>query len=370
MTYLDYAAATPLDPRVLEAMKPWMEEQFANPSAIYQAGQQARSAVDEARMKVAQFLGCQPTEVFFTASGTESCNWALLGTVEKQMLSGSPAHVVTSAIEHSAVLKTGQFLQQTYGVENEIIGVDPMGIVDTAALESALKEETAVVSVMMVNNEIGTIQPIAEIAEICHSKGIPLHTDACQASLYLDMKVEDLGVDLLTLNGSKVCGPKGIGVLYVKEGTALSPWSFGGGQEFGMRAGTENVPAIVGLGRALELIGDDSKTVAELRDLLWERLSALPGIERHGSANHSAPHILNVYLPDQDSETVVKKLDMAGFAVSVGSACASGKLEPSHVILALGHNEGRARSSLRISLGRQTTLVEIEAFAEHLTQML
>jgi cysteine desulfurase len=375
MIYLDHASTTPIDPEVLQAMMPYLTDLYGNPSSLHKAGQAARAVVDKSRMSIASYLACQPTELFFTSSGTESCNWAIFACIEKRLLKGRQAHIVVSAIEHSSVLETARFLERTYGVQVTEVPVSSEGFVDPDDLLSALRPETVIVSVMLINNEIGTLQPVAEIGKICHQRDVLFHIDACQASPYFSLKPDDLNADLLSLNASKINGPKGIGALYIKEGTEISPWIFGGGQEFGMRAGTENVAGIVGLGKSLELVEshriDRVEQVTQLRDKLWDDLqSKIPQLELNGSLEKRSPNNLNFYIPGVDAETMVKKLDIAGFAVSAGSACASGKSEPSHVLLALGHNEERAKESLRVSLSHLNTEGEMEEFVSELAKMI
>lgn len=370
MTYLDHAAGTPLDPQVFEDMKPWFTESFGNPSSLSRSGQAARAAVDQSRMAIASYLGCEPQEVLFTASGTESCNWALWGVVEQRLLKGESVHVIVSAIEHSAVLKTIRFLQKAYGIRVTELEVDEDGIIDMNALRSAFCEDTALVSVMMVNNEIGTLQPVKEIGELCKSLGVIFHTDACQAPLYFNLDVNDLSVDLLTMNATKIYGPQGVGLLYKRDSIEINSWTFGGAQEFGMRAGTENVAGIVGFGKAVELL-DSRKTeresIQKLRDDLWKSLEEkITGLHLNGSAEQRSPNNLNFCVEGVSGETLVKRMDLQGYEFSTGSACSSGRVEPSHVILALGKDEEAAQSSIRISLGYQNTAEELEEFAQTL----
>lgn len=367
MIYLDNAASTAIDPAVLEEMLPYLSEQYGNPSSLHKLGQSARAAVDKARMSIASYIACQPTEILFTANATESCNWALIESVERKLIRGQQAHLVVSSIEHSAVLKTADFLKRYYSVLTTFVDPTPEGFVDVQSIADAITEDTVLVSVMMVNNEIGTLQDIASIGELCRKQEILFHSDACQATPYYALNVDELKVDLLSMNASKVFGPKGVGVLYVREGTEISAWTFGGGQEFGMRAGTENVPAIVGFGKAVDLLQANREErvqyVSGLRDSLWEQLQKnITYIELNGSLEDRSPNNLNVYIPNTDGETLVKKLDMAGFAVSSGSACASGNTEPSHVLLALGYEEERAKSSIRISLSHLNTEEEMGKF--------
>lgn len=367
MIYLDNASTTAIDPEVLQTMMPYLTEQYGNPSSLHQLGQKSRTAIDTARMSLASALHCQPTEVFFTANGTESCNWALIESVERKLVKGRQAHLVLSALEHSAILKTAEFLQNQYAVQTTIVPVTEEGIVDVDSVIEAITDDTVLVSVMMVNNEIGTLQPVSEIGQICQKRGLLFHTDACQSFPYYPVNVDDLHVDLLSINASKIFGPKGVGVLYIREGSDVSSWTFGGGQEFGMRAGTENVPAIVGFGKAVEILEEKreqrTEFVKTLRDQLWTDLQdQIPEIELNGDLEKRSPNNLNLYIPNTDAETLVKKLDLAGFAISAGSACASGKSDPSHVLLALGHSEERATSSIRISLSHLNTEKELKKF--------
>jgi cysteine desulfurase len=371
MIYLDHASTTPIDPAVLEAMMPYLTEEYGNPSSLHRLGQSARASVDKARMSIASYLNCQPTEVFFTSSGTESCNWALFSTIENRLLKGKQAHIAVSAVEHSAVLETARFLERTYGVMVTEIPVSDDGFVSTDDVLEAMTSNTVVVSVMMLNNEIGSLQPVSEIAQICHKRQVLFHTDACQATPYFAVDQSQINADLISINASKIFGPKGVGVLFIKEGTDINEWFFGGGQEFGKRSGTENVPGIVGFGKAIELIEEHREErveqVTALRNQLWDDLQKeIPQIELNGSLINRSPNNLNVFIPEVNGETLVKKLDIAGIAVSAGSACASGKSEPSHVLLALGHGEERAKSSIRISLSHLNTGEELAQFVDSL----
>jgi cysteine desulfurase len=372
--YFDSAATTPIDPEVLKAMQPWLTEKFANPSSIYQSGQEARAAVDGARTSIAGFLGCKPTEVYFTASGTESCNWALRGVIERKIIDGNPIHLIVSAIEHSAVFEMARHLQKLYAIELTLLPVNEEGVVELEALEKAIRPETVLVSIMAVNNEIGTIQPIKEIGQLCRNKGIYFHTDACQAAGFMNLNVGTLQIDLLTMNAGKIYGPKGVGMLYVREGVPIDPWTVGGGQEFKFRAGTENVAGIVGFGKAIELIKDDEnspKKMEALRDHLWKLLQAsISNITINGSLEKRSPNNLNILLEGVDGENVVRRLDLMGIAVSTGSACASGTVEPSHVLLALGLSPEASRSSIRITLGKGTTEGEVQVLAEKLAEVV
>lgn len=365
--YMDYAAATPLDPRVLKSMQPWLTKHYGNPSSIHQFGQTARKAIDEARFKCIELLGAFSVhEIVFTGSGTESCNMAIFGAAFARAPKGK--HIVVSAIEHPAVLEPARYLRDNFGFELTEVAPNRDGIVEPEAIEAALRPETILISVMLVNNEIGTIQPVAEVAKLARSRGILMHTDACQAPGFVDINVAELGVDLLSLNGSKIYGPKGIGLLYVREGVQITPLVHGGGQEFRMRGGTENPALIVGFATALELVLKDAKKEAarlkKLRDELTNALLALPGITLNGCLEQRTENNVNVHVPGHLGETLVMRLDLDGLAASSGSACSSGKTEPSHVLLALGQPQEKALESLRLTLGRFTTLTEIKKAAK------
>ena len=283
MIYLDYAASTPIDPRVLKFMKPYLEEDFGNPSSIHRYGQSARKAIDSARTICMEILGAaKPSEVIFTGSGTESCNMAMFGAA----FASGRGHIIVSAIEHPAVLEPARYLRDNFGFELTEVSPDKDGIISVDSIEKEIKPETILVSVMYANNEIGTIQPIKKIAKICRERGVIFHTDACQAPGFLDINADHLGVDLMTLNSSKVYGPKGVGLLYIREGVKITPHIFGGGQEFRMRGGTENPALIYGFAKALELDLKDSKKEAErikkMRDKLLVSLLKFPGVTLNG----------------------------------------------------------------------------------------
>jgi len=367
--YLDYAATTPIDPKALKAMTPYLKKDFGNASSIHNFGQKALSAIDEARVSVADFLGCQPQEVYFTASATEANNLALQGVIKALAKENKRPHIITSCIEHHAVSETVKHLQKQ-GAETTFVSVDKEGIISLSELKKAIKENTVLVSVIYANNEIGTIQPIAEIAKILKNRGrkIYFHTDAVQAVNYLDCNVEKLGVDLLTLSSHKIYGPKGVGALYVKKGTPIEPLIFGGGHERGLRSGTENVPGIVGLGSAIKEI-QNPKTkihnikIKQLRNKIIKQVPKLiPRVKLNGSAVQRLPNNANFSFEGVEGEALVVALDQKGIAVSTGSACSSRTLEASHVLLALGLPEEEAHGSLRISLGKYTTGKEIDKF--------
>ncbi len=360
--YLDHAATTPVDPRVVEAMQPYFTEKFGNPSSIYQTGQIARNAIEKARMEVANILGAMPEEIIFVAGGTESDNLAIFGVAKANSHKGK--HIITSKIEHHAVLHPCEQLEKE-GFEVTYIPVEKNGIVDPEKVKNAMRDDTILVSIMYANNEVGTIQPIAKIGRACKKRGIPFHTDACQASGALPLNVDKLHLDLMTINGSKMYGPKGIGVLYIRKGTAIKPIIFGGQQEKKMRPGTENVPAIVALAKALQLAEEsrekESARLCELRDyMIREILAKIPRTELNGDPIQRLPNNVNVSVLEIEGEALLLRLDMKGISASSGSACSSGSLDPSHVILALGKTHFVAHGSIRFSLGKSTTKKDID----------
>lgn len=375
--YLDHAATTPVDPSVVAAMLPFFTERFGNPSSIYQIGQDGRAALDQARASVARVLGCQPAEIVFTSGATESNNLALSGVAWQRRLlqPDAPApHIVTTAIEHHAVLHTARWLERQ-GFPVTYVPCDGEGFIDPAAIAAAIRPETCLISVMAANNEIGSIQPIAEIGAIARRHGVPFHTDAVQAAGFLPLAVDGLMVDLLSLSAHKFYGPKGVGILYVRRQTPIAFQQHGGGQESGRRGGTENVAGIVGLAAALELAErgreDDFRHSAMLRDHLWEDIqSAIPDAQLNGTADWSRrlPNNLNLAIPGVQGETMLLSLDMQGIAASAGSACTTGRADPSHVLLALGLTEDQCRASLRFTMGRGNTVEEmpdvVDALAE------
>lgn len=371
--YLDHAATTPTDPAVVEVMLPYFTTRFGNPSSIYQLGQEARTALDRARGLVAKELHCKHAEILFTSGATESNNLALRGVVEewRRRHSGNDhPHVIISAIEHHAVLDVAEALRGT-GAEVTIVPCDDDGTIDPATVASSIRPTTCLISVMLANNEIGTIQPVEEIGAIGIEHGIPVHTDAVQAAGLLDLDVQRLGVDTLSLSAHKFYGPKGVGVLYVKKGTPIRYQQRGGGQESGRRGGTENVPLIVGMAEALHRASEIRSEYVEhcraLRDRLWNLLEAeVPGILRNGTDDRarSLPTILNVVLPGVQGETMLLNLDLLGVSASAGSACTTGNSEPSHVLAAIGRDEQQARATIRFSVGRGNSMDEIDQAAQ------
>jgi cysteine desulfurase len=368
--YLDHAATTPLDPDVLGTMLPYFTERYGNPSSIYQLGQEARAAIDQARAACARVLGCEPSEIIFTSGATESDNLALRGVAWGARLAlrnnGALPHIVTTAIEHHAVLHTANSLQRE-GFSATYVAPDSRGIVDPEAIAAAVRPETCLISVMYANNESGAIQPIQEIAEVARDRGIPLHTDAVQAAGTLSVNVDALGVDLLSLSAHKFYGPKGVGLLYVRRGTTIDFQQKGGGQEQGRRGGTENVPGIVGLGMALERADAWRDAYADhcarLRDWLADGLfAAIPEAMLNGPSDLRLrlPNNLNVTIPGIQGETLLLSLDVLGVAASAGSACTTGNTEPSHVLRAMGLSDDGCRSALRFTVGRSNTEQQID----------
>ncbi len=366
--YLDHAGTTPLDPKVLEAMVPYFSQHFGNPSSLHSVGQQARYALDDARERVAGVLNCRPREVVFTGGGTESDNAAIHGVATALHETGN--HIVTSSVEHHTVLHACQYLE-SQGFEVTYLPVDADGMVQPEAVYNAINERTTLVTIMYGNNEIGTINPISEIAKAIKkrakelSRTIVFHTDAVQAAGYLSLDVASLGVDLLSLSGHKFHGPKGTGVLYIKRGIPYLPLIHGGGQERERRSGTENIPGIIGLSLALEAANSAREATGQhcsaLRDKIVESvLERIPGSRLNGHATERLPNNANFSFTGVEGEPILLGLDMAGIAASSGSACSSGSLEPSHVLLALGQSAEIARGSLRITLGRDNTEEEVE----------
>jgi cysteine desulfurase len=366
--YLDYAATTPADKRVVAAMQPYFEEVFGNPSSLHAFGQEAAAAVEGARAKVASFLGVRPAEIVFTSGGTESDNFAIKGVAYANRKRGN--HIITSVIEHDAVLKTCGFLE-TEGFRVTYLPVDGEGLVDPAAVAGAITDETILVSIMHANNEIGTIQPVAEIGQLVRQRGITFHTDAVQTFGHLPFGAEDLNADLLSATAHKLYGPKGVGMLYIREGTRILPFINGGGQESGRRSSTLNVPGIAGFGKAVELAGatlaEERKRLTALRDRLIAGLfEQLDGIRLNGHPVRRLANNINLSIDHVDGEGMILSLDMLGIACSTGSACSSSSLAPSHVLAAIARPGAAPHGSLRVSLGRFTTEGDIDALLEAL----
>jgi len=369
--YLDYAATTPVDPRVLNAMLPYFQHDFGNPSSIHWFGQRAESAVENAREICAQALNCQPNEILFTSCGSESDNLALRGAALAARQHRNANHILISPVEHYAVSHTAKQLQDLFGFDVELLPVDRFGRVSPQVVLDHLRPDTALVSIIYANNEIGTINPIQEISTSCQSKGVIFHTDAVQAAAYIPLDLHSLNVHMLSLGAHKFYGPKGIGALFVRRGTKLYPTQTGGGQEFGLRAGTHNVPYIVGMAEALRIAQLDresnSNKLSVLRDHLIGRiLEEIPGAYLTGHPHERLPNHASFVFDDIDGNNLLMHLDLAGFACSSGSACKTGSPEPSGVLTALGLSHSLALGSLRVTLGVQTTPAHIEAICNSL----
>lgn len=364
--YLDYASTTPVHPAVREAMEPYLRGEFGNPSNLHPLGRRAADAIDRARAQVAAVLRCHADEIVFTGGGSESDNLALKGVA---LARPRHRHLVTTTIEHSAVLGAAAALAEHAGVAVTHVPVDARGLVDPDAVVAALRPDTALVSVMLANNEIGTIQPVADIARVCRARGVLVHTDAVQAAGLLDLDVERLGVDLLSLSGHKVYGPKGVGALYVRRGTPLVPLIHGGSQERDRRAGTENVAGIVGFGVALDLVERHRVATAArltaLRDRLIDGIATLvPGATLNGDRAQRLPGNANVCLGDVQGETILLELEQDGVYASSGSACHAGSQDPSHVLLAIGRSAEEAHTAIRLTMGAPTTEAEVDRVLE------
>ena len=369
--YLDYAATTPVDPRVLHAMLPYFTELAGNASSVHGFGQEARAAVDQARAQVAKIIGARPAEIVFTSGATESDNLAVVGVALATESRGR--HIVTTAIEHHAILEACHFLERReYSVT--YLPVDHRGIVDPDDVRRALRPDTVLISVMAANNEIGTLQPVAEIGALARERGIAFHTDATQLVGAAAVNVDDLRVDLLSMSAHKRYGPKGVGALYVRTGAPLAPTQRGGSHERGRRGGTENVPGIVGFGAALRIALDELEQerprLLALRDRLIREALALPGAHLNGDPALRLSNNVNLSFDGTDSQSLVMGLDLSGVAASAGSACASGAMEPSHVLVALGLPQERAAAAVRLTLGRGTTEADIAYALEALRDVV
>ncbi|KAF5082594.1 MAG: cysteine desulfurase NifS [Methanoculleus horonobensis] len=370
--YMDHAATTFMKPEVVAAMVPYFSEHFGNPSSLYRFSSESRSGVEGARGQVAAAVGASAGEIFFTASGTEADNWAIKGVALANRERGN--HIVTSAIEHHAVLHTCEWLERQ-GFSVTYLPVDEFGRVEPAAVEAAITDETILVSVMTANNEIGTVQPVAEIGRIARDHGVLFHTDAVQAIGAVPIDVEAMSIDLLSLSGHKFYGPKGTGALYIRRGTRVETLIHGGGQEWGRRAGTENVPGIVGLGRAIELATADieghNRRIGAMRDRLVSGiLDAIPDSRLNGHPTERLPNNANFSFRYVEGESILLLLDGRGICASTGSACSSGSSEPSHVLLATGLPREEAHGSLRLTLGDANTEDDVDYLLEVLPEVI
>lgn len=370
--YLDYAATTPMHPDVVEAMKNYFSEEFGNPSSLHSLGREAKKAVEEVRCEVAHALRAKPEEIIFTSGGTESDNCAIKGVAYAMKNKGN--HIITSKIEHHAILEPCHFLQKN-GFDVTFLPVDEYGFVDPDDVKRAITDKTILVSIMYANNEIGTIEPIKEISNVCKEKGVYFHTDAVQAFGSLDTHVDHLGVDLLSLSAHKFYGPKGVGVLYIRKGTRIEPFMHGGGQEWNRRASTHNVPGIVGLGKAVELAVKEKDTRVRHYRALRDKLIALildtiEDTRLNGHPERRLPNNCHVIIKYVEGESILLKLDTVGIEAATGSACSSGSLEPSHVLLAIGISPVDAHGSLRLTVGRLTTENDIEYVGRYLPDIV
>lgn len=370
--YLDHAATTPLSDEVLKAMMPYLKENYGNPSSVYDLGADTLSALLQARRAIAATLQCDPQNIYFTSGGTESDNWALVGIAEQYKQKGK--HIITSKIEHHAILNTCSYLEKR-GYEVTYLDVDEQGFVRMDQLKRALRPDTILVSIMTANNEIGTIQPLREIGRLLRQSQALFHTDAVQAYGQIPIAIKEWGIDLLSASAHKFYGPKGAGFLYLRDGIKLPSFLHGGKQERGMRAGTENVPAIVGMGKAaslaMESLEEHSMREAKLRNYLIHRIEQeIPYCHLNGPRNHRLPNNVNVSFAFVEGETIVIMLDMEGICASAGSACTAGQSVASHVIDALGLSADMTRGTLRFTLGRETTREEIDQTVDALKKVL
>lgn len=370
--YLDNAATTQLDEAVLQEMLPFLRQSYGNPSAVYHFAEESRKAVDHAREQTAGLIGAKPEEIFFTGGGTESDNWALKAAAEAYSSKGK--HIITSKIEHHAVLHTCRYLEK-HGYEVTYLDVNQDGKISLEQLRAAIRPDTVLISVMAANNEIGTVEPIAEIGKIAHENGVLFHTDAVQAYGHIPLHVEEMNIDLLSGSGHKLNGPKGVGILYVRKGVKLGSFLHGGAQERGKRAGTLNVSGIVGFGKAAQIAGqmmeERARSEAALRDHLIERvLTEIPHARLNGHRTDRLPNNVNFCFRFIEGESLLILLDQLGICASSGSACTSGSLDPSHVLLAIGLPHEIAHGSLRITLSEKTTMEEIDFVADELKKIV
>lgn len=364
MIYLDHAATTPLSRHALEAMMPYLTNEFGNPSSVYRPGRKARAALDEARESIAAVFHAHPDEIYFTSGGTESDNWVIHSAAR---FAENRKSIVVSAVEHHAVLHPAEAMRQN-GCGLSVLGVDSLCRVSPSELKNTVNEETALVSIMAANNEVGTVMPVAELAEAAHEAGAVFHTDAVQAAGHIPLDVERLGVDMMSFSAHKFCGPKGVGGLYLRRGVQAGPGQLGGGQERGLRSGTENVAGAVGMAAALEeacgLMIKNASRISALRDRLIRGILAIPGSALTGDPGNRLPGSASFLFDGVSGEALVLLLDQSGICASSGSACSAGALEPSHVLLAMGYSEDAAGGSLRLTLGTENTEAEIDSVLE------
>ncbi len=367
--YLDHNATTPVHSEVVKEMLPYYREIYGNASSFHQFGQQARKAVEEAREKVAVFIGAKSGEIIFTGGGTEADNFAIKGIAYANQAKGK--HIITSSIEHHAVLNSCKYLEKQ-GFRITFLPVDKYGLINPEEVKKTIGEETILISIMHANNEMGTIEPVAEVGKIAKEKGIYFHIDAVQSAGKIPVKVDELNVDLVSLSGHKLYGPKGVGILYIRKGTKIQPLIHGGHHEKNKRAGTENVPGIIGLAKAMEIASvtmeEEAIRLTNLRDRLWVRINEkIEDVFLHGHERERLPNTLNLSFEGVEGEAIILDLDMKGIAVSTGSACTSGTLEPSHVLKAMGVNPQVAQGAIRFSLGEGNTQEDIDYVADILS---
>lgn len=371
IVYMDHAATTYTAPEVVEAMIPYFSEYCGNPSSVYSIGELSKSAIDNARKQTAAVLNSEPEEIFFTSGGTEADNWALKGVALANKRKGK--HIITTKIEHHAITHSAEWLAEQ-GFEITYVGVDEYGMVSPAEIESAIRPDTILISVMYANNEVGTIQPIAEIGRIARTHGVLFHTDAVQAAGHIPIDVKAENIDLLSLSGHKFYGPKGVGALYIRKGVRIQNFIHGGAQERRRRAGTENVPGIVGLGaalvRAAEKIPEENARLIRLRTWLIEELLKVPAAKLNGHPEKRLPNNVNITFEYIEGESVLLFLNMKGICASTGSACNSASLEPSHVLTSMGVPAGSAHGSIRLTIGERTTEEDVEYVIKELTEIV
>lgn len=372
--YMDHGSTTAVEEEVVQAMQPWYAQWYGNPSGVYEFAENSKKAVEHVREVIAESIGAQPGEIYFTAGGTEADNWILKGIAFKDGVRSGRKHIITSAVEHHAVLHSCRFLEKM-GCDVTYLPVDETGMVNVHELEQAIRPETALISIMFANNEIGTIEPIREIGQIAQKYQIPFHTDAVQAYLHVPIQVEELGITALSASSHKFNGPKGVGFLYLREGTEVEPFLHGGAQEKRMRAGTENVPGIVGMGKAVELgmqyMEQDMGYVRELRDyMLYQLFREIPDLCLNGSSTRRLPGNINISLQSVEGASLLVLLDMEGICASAGSACSARDSSPSHVLQAIGLPEDLIRGTIRFTLGPDNTREEVDTVVRHMKQFV
>lgn len=372
VVYLDHNATTPVHPEVLEAMLPYYKDKFGNASSIHSFGREAKVALEESREKVAKFINASLQEIYFTSGGTESDNLAIKGTAFTNRKKGK--HIITSKIEHHAILESCKFLEKE-GFEVTYLPVDKYGFVDPDDLKKAIRKDTILVSIMHANNEVGTIQPLEKLCKITKEKGAYFHTDAVQSVGKMPVDVQKLNVDMLSMSGHKIYGPKGVGAIYIRKGTRINSWSHGGHHERSRRAGTENVPGIVGLAKTVEIAQRDmeqqSQQMKNLTEAFYQKVTqAIPDVILNGHLEKRIPNTLNLSFKAVEGESIILSLDLKGVAVASGSACTSGTLEPSHVLSAMGISPEIAQGAIRFSFGRENTMEDVDYVVEILPEIV